>query len=168
VLFLRAADYERLWVAVNACTRSSRRRPTAASYHLRAASPRGFAHAWEYIRRIGYHCRDYFSSSGTNSNTSPGDTLAHSTHVHGIGTYDDKTGVETPRIRVTLATATETQCREINLGYRDLRTIRSKTLRIGSEGVLLVPKQATTLYHLRQKPAWPAGPPRPSHGGPLG
>ncbi|HND60915.1 MAG TPA: lactate racemase domain-containing protein [Opitutaceae bacterium] len=113
----------------------------------------------EHIRRIGYHCRDYFVKQWDRFKNEPWGTLAHSTHVHGIGTYDEKTGVETPRVRVTLATGlSEAQCREINLGYRDWRTIHPEAYANREhEGVLYVPKAGERLYHLRHKPTWAGG-----------
>ncbi len=113
----------------------------------------------EHIRRIGYHCRDYFLKQWDKFKDEPWGTLAHSTHVHGIGTYDETTGIETPRVRVTLATGlTEAQCHEINLGYRDWRTISPQDYaNREAEGVLLVPKAGERLYHLRQKPKWAGG-----------
>ena len=111
------------------------------------------------IRRICYHCRDYFLKQWAKFKDEPWGTLAHSTHVHGIGTYDEKTGVETPRVRVTLATGlTEAECREINLGYRDWRSVKFEDFaNREDEGVLLVPKAGERLYHLRQKPKWAGG-----------
>lgn len=113
----------------------------------------------EHIRRIGYHCRDYFLKQWDKFKDEPWGTLAHSTHVHGIGTYDEKTGIETPRVRVTLATGlTEAQCREINLGYRDWRTIKPEAYaNREDEGILYVPKAGERLYHLRKKPIWAGG-----------
>jgi len=113
----------------------------------------------EHIRRIGYHCRDYFLKQWDKFKDEPWGTLAHSTHVHGIGTYDAKTGIETPRVRVTLATGlSEAQCREINLGYRDWRSIRPEDYaNREDEGVLYVPKAGERLYHLRNKPKWAGG-----------
>ena len=84
----------------------------------------------------------------------PWGVLAHSTHVFGIGTYEN--GVEKPRAHVTLATGIPPEtCRKINLGYRDPATIDPKEFahREG-EGVLLVPKAGEMLYHLRQRPDW--------------
>ena len=113
----------------------------------------------EHIRRIGYHCRDYFLKQWDKFKDEPWGTLAHSTHVHGIGTYDAQTGIETPRVRVTLATGlSEAQCREINLGYRDWRTIKPEDFaHREAEGILYVPKAGERLYHLRQKPKWAGG-----------
>ena len=72
------------------------------------------------IDEIGYHCRDYFMKQWDKFKDFPGGVLAHSTHLKGLGRYDPNTGVETPRIRVTLATGIpEQRCRRINLGYLD-------------------------------------------------
>src|SRR3954466_7493950 len=54
------------------------------------------------IRQIGYHCRDYFLAQWPRFKDIPWGTIAHSTHVRGIGTYEN--GVENCRVRVTLAT----------------------------------------------------------------
>jgi hypothetical protein len=112
-----------------------------------------------HIRKIGYHCRDYFLKQWEKFKDEPWGILAHSTHVHGIGTYDAATGIETPRVRVTLATGlSEAQCREINLGYRDWRDIDVESYaNREAEGVLLVRKAGERLYHLRHKPAWAGG-----------
>jgi lactate racemase len=72
------------------------------------------------IEEIGYHCRDYFLAQWDRYGEIPGGLLAHSTHLKGKGTYDASSGVETPRITVTLATGIpEDRCRRINLGYLD-------------------------------------------------
>ena len=54
------------------------------------------------IRKIGYHCRDYFLKQWDKFKDISWGVLAHSTHVRGIGTYED--GVEHCRVQVTLAT----------------------------------------------------------------
>jgi len=100
------------------------------------------------IRRIGYHVRDYFTKQMARFTEFPRGVLAHSTHVKGIGTFED--GVERPRISVTLATGiSEAECRAVNLGYRDHRSL-DPTAWAGreSEGVLLVPKAGETLFRL--------------------
>lgn len=103
-----------------------------------------------FIRQVGYHCRDYFLKQWDRFKHLPWGTLAHCTHVFGGGTYDN--GVETPRARVTLATGIpESVCREINLGYRDWRTLRPEDFAGREhEGVLLVPKAGEQLYKLRR------------------
>jgi hypothetical protein len=109
------------------------------------------------IREIGYHCRDYFLKQWDQFKHYPWGTLAHSTHVHGIGTYEN--GVETPRVRVTLATQiSPEECRQINLGYRDPATIRVEDYENREEeGILYVPKAGEKLYHLKHKPVWAGG-----------
>ena len=44
------------------------------------------------IERLGYHTRDYFLKQWDRFKDEPWGVLAHSTHVRGIGTYED--GVE--------------------------------------------------------------------------
>ncbi len=58
----------------------------------------------ELLDEIGYHCRDYFLKQWDKFKDYPGAVLAHATHLKGLGAYDPDTGVETPRIQVTLAT----------------------------------------------------------------
>ena len=109
------------------------------------------------IRQIGYHCRDYFLKQWDRFKDMPWGILAHSTHVHGIGTYEN--GVEHRRVQVTLATQlTPDECRQINLGYRDWRSIDPKDYEDREdEGILYVPKAGERLFHLTSKPAWAGG-----------
>jgi nickel-dependent lactate racemase len=98
------------------------------------------------LKEVGYHTRDFFLAQWDDYRHHPWGTLAHSTHVKGIGTYED--GEEHPRVEVILATSIpEEVCRAVNLGYRDPATIR-KTDFEGQEddGVLLVPKAGEVLY----------------------
>ena len=100
------------------------------------------------IDEIGYHVRDYFVQQWERFKDVPGGILAHSTHVKGKGTYDPATGVETPRIQVTLATGIpEERCRRVNLGYADYRKIDPQAWAgREAEGVLLVPHAGEMLY----------------------
>lgn len=104
----------------------------------------------KFIREVGYHCRDYFLKQWDRFKDYPWGTLAHSTHVFGQGTYEN--GVERARARVTLATGIpEEVCRQINLGYRDWRSIRVEDYANREpDGVLLVPKAGEQLYKLRE------------------
>ena len=109
------------------------------------------------IEAIGYHCRDYFLKQWDRFKEMPWGTLAHSTHVRGIGTFED--GVERCRARVTLATRIPREtCERINMGYRDPDTIRVEDY-VGreEEGVLLVRKAGEMLYQLREPAAWASG-----------
>lgn len=107
-----------------------------------------------HIRQVGYHCVDYFAKQWDKFKDVPWGTLAHSTHVAGIGTYEN--GVENLRVRVTFATGIpEEECRAVNVGYRDPATINPADYADREdEGVLYVPKAGEMLYHLRERPDW--------------
>jgi len=109
------------------------------------------------LMEIGYHCRDYFLKQWEKFKHYPWGVLAHSTHVRGIGTFEN--GIENCRAKVTLATAIpEDVCRQINLGYRDPKSIRPQEFTNREhEGVLLVPKAGETLYQLKLPPKWAGG-----------
>jgi len=95
------------------------------------------------IDEIGYHCRDYFLAQWEKFGGYPGGILAHSTHVRGKGTYIN--GVESPRIRVTLATGIpEERCRRINLGYLDPASVQAEDF-----GGLVVRHAGEMLYRIK-------------------
>jgi nickel-dependent lactate racemase len=106
------------------------------------------------IRQLGYHCRDYFLKQWDRFKDVPWGSIAHSTHVRGIGTFEN--GVEHCRVQVTLATGIpEDICREINLGYRDPASINPDDYaNREDEGILLVPKAGEMLFHLKKRPEW--------------
>ena len=112
-----------------------------------------FTHG-KYIEKIGYHVRDYFMKQMDKFKGIPGGVMAHSTHVKGIGAFED--GVEKPRVNVILATKiTPERCKKINLGYMDPAKINPKDYEgRESEGILCVPKAGEMLYRLRKPPAW--------------
>ena len=103
------------------------------------------------IREIGYHVRDYFVHQWERFSHLPWGVLAHSAHVRGLGSYDPATGVETPRIQVTLATGLPGEvCRAINLGYCDpARLDPAAFAGREAEGVLMVPKAGEVLYRVK-------------------
>jgi lactate racemase len=105
----------------------------------------------QQIEEIGYHVRDYFLKQWERFGHYPGGVLGHSTHLRGIGTYDEKTGIESPRIQVTLATGIpEERCRKVNLGYLDPQSIRPDEWQgREADGILLVPKAGEMLYRLK-------------------
>lgn len=109
------------------------------------------------IGEIGYHCRDYFLKQWDQFKDYPWGVLAHSTHVRGIGTYEN--GVEKLRVKATLATQIPPEvCAKINLGYRDPATINpADYANREDEGILYVPKAGERLFHLHQRPAWAGG-----------
>jgi len=102
------------------------------------------------IDQIGYHVRDYFLKQWERFKDYPWCVLAHSTHLRGIGTFEN--GVEKPRIQVTLATGIpEERCRRVNLGYLDPATIdMAKWEGREDEGILVVHKAGEMLYKISE------------------
>ena len=109
------------------------------------------------IEELGYHCRDYFLGQWDRFQHYPWGIIAHSTHVRGIGTYEN--GVEKCRARVTLATGIPKEiCEKINMGYRDPASINPANYADREEeGILHVPKAGEMLYQLENPAAWAAG-----------
>ncbi|HKV86020.1 MAG TPA: lactate racemase domain-containing protein [Ktedonobacterales bacterium] len=151
VLSCPAERYDDLWTAAKAMYKTE---PVVAdggeviiyAPHITEVS---YTHG-RLIDQVGYHVRDYFLKQWDRFRDTPGMILAHSTHVKGKGTYDAATGVESPRIQVTLATGIpEERCRRINLGYRDYRTLDPRTWADGDDESLYAPHAGETLYRLR-------------------
>ncbi len=100
------------------------------------------------LDEIGYHTRDYFRQQWEQFKDYPWGVLAHSTHVKGIGEFDN--GIEKPRVEVLLATGIpEERCKKVNLGYMnpddiDVDSYKNRE----NEGILCVPKAGEMLYRL--------------------
>jgi nickel-dependent lactate racemase len=106
----------------------------------------------ELIKKLGYHTRDYFLKQWDTFKDYPWGIVAHSTHVRGIGTFED--GVERGRVNVVLATGIdEATCKQINLGYRDPATIDPAEWE-NDPDKFYVPKAGEMLYKLKNPPAW--------------
>jgi lactate racemase len=105
----------------------------------------------DFLNQIGYHCAEYFLKQPKRFAEIPRGILAHSIHLYGQGTYDSATGVETPRIRVTLATSIpESHCRELNLGYLDYRSVNLEHWKHREdEGIKLIPHAGEILFRLK-------------------
>jgi nickel-dependent lactate racemase len=105
----------------------------------------------KFLDEVGYHVRDYFLKQWDRFKHYPGGVLAHSTHLRGIGEYDAETGIERPRIDVTLATRIpEARCRKVNLGYLDPDSIDLDEWRNReAEGILFIPKAGEMLYRVK-------------------
>jgi hypothetical protein len=103
------------------------------------------------LDEVGYHTRDYFVKQWDRYKGYPWGVLAHSTHVKGMGTYNADSGVEQPRIRVTVAMGIpEERVRRINLGYLDPAAVRVEDWQgREAEGILVVPRAGEMLYRLR-------------------
>ena len=102
-----------------------------------------------HIEKVGYHVRDYFRKQWDKFSDMPGGVLAHSTHVRGMGTFEN--GVEHPRITVTLATGISRELTEkIALNYSDWQTLDIDSFRNREdEGILVVDHAGEVLYRLR-------------------
>jgi nickel-dependent lactate racemase len=149
VLSMPSEIYDDLWTAAKAMYKTE---PVIAdggeviiyAPHITEIS---YTHG-ELIDQVGYHVRDYFLKQWDRFKDIPGGILAHSTHVKGHGTYDAASGIETPRIRVTLATGISAErCRLVNLGYADYRTLDpNEWAGREDEGILLVRHAGEMLY----------------------
>jgi lactate racemase len=104
-----------------------------------------------YIRQIGYHVRDYFVKQPDKFNNIPAGVKAHSTHLRGLGSFDPITGIENPRIRVTLSTGiSEADCHAVNLDYRDPASINlADWSQSQDENLLVVPRAGEFLYRIK-------------------
>ncbi len=152
VLSAPAAMYDDLWTAAKAMYKTE---PAIAdggeviiyAPHITEVS---YTHG-KLIDEVGYHVKEYFLKQWDRFKDVPGSILAHSTHVKGTGTYDTASGIETPRIAVTLATGIpEERCRRINLGYADYREIDPAAWKgREQEGILFVPHAGEMLYRAR-------------------
>ena len=105
------------------------------------------------IDEVGYHCLPYFKAQWERFKHYPGGILAHSTHVKGRGSFEG--GVETPRIKVTLATGIpKERADRINLGYQDPGGIDpARWQDENGQGALLVPRAGEYLYRVGRPPA---------------
>ena len=103
-----------------------------------------------YMDKIGYHTVDYFLSQPDKFTDIPRGVLAHSTHVRGIGRMEN--GLEKPRIEVILASSlSEEECRKINLGYMDYRSIDLDDYKDReAEGILFVDHAGEILHRVKQ------------------
>jgi nickel-dependent lactate racemase len=106
------------------------------------------------LDKVGYHVRDYFAKQMDKFGDVPGGIRAHSTHVRGLGTFEN--GVEKPRITVTLATSiSEQRTRMVNLNYRDPKSIDIAAYRNReAQGILVVDHAGEILHRLKDPKKW--------------
>ena len=149
VLAMPAEIYDDLWTAAKAMYKTEPVVTDGGEVIIYAPhiSEISYTHG-RLIDQVGYHVRDYFLKQWERFKDVPGTIKAHSTHVKGVGTFDLDSGVETPRIQVTLATGIpEERCRRVNLGYADYHDIDPQHwANRESEGILFVPHAGETLY----------------------
>src|SRR5437660_64028 len=149
VLSMPAEMYDDLWTAAKAMYKTE---PVIAdggeviiyAPHITEIS---YTHG-KLIDQVGYHVRDYFVKQWDRFKDVPGSILAHSTHVKRTGTFESASGIERPRIQVTLATGIpEERCHRVNLGYADYKKIDPQEWKgREQEGLLLVPHAGEILY----------------------
>jgi len=149
VLSMPSTIYDDLWTAAKAMYKTEPAIADGGEVIIYAPHLTEISYTYgKLIDQVGYHVRDYFLKQWERFKDVPGSILAHSTHVKGTGEYDAATGVETPRIQVTLATGIpEERCRLVNLGYADYKKIDPQAWKgREQEGILLVPHAGEMLY----------------------
>jgi len=101
------------------------------------------------VEQIGYHCRDYFVKQWDRFKVVPWGVLAHSTHLRGAGTYDERTGTEHDRVTVTLATGIPSErVRAVNLDSLDPAEVDPEAWAADPD-TLVVPRAGEDLFRLR-------------------
>jgi nickel-dependent lactate racemase len=152
VLSIMPAMYDDLWVAAKGMYKMEPAVADGGEVVIYAPHVTEVSHVHgKLLEQVGYHCKDYFLKQWDRFKEVPGGILAHSTHVKGLGSYDAATGVETPRIRVTLATGIPRErCERIDLGYLDPATVDPKAWKQDPD-TLVVPRAGEMLYTARAK-----------------
>jgi len=149
----RAADmYEELWTAGKVMYKLEPVVTDGGTLIIYGKHVKNISYAWgKQIEEVGYHVRDYFLSQMDSFRHVPKAVLAHSTHVKGVGTFEN--GEERPRIQVILATSIPEQlCKKINLGYIDPDDINPDSYKNREyEGVLYVENAGEMLYRLEEE-----------------
>jgi nickel-dependent lactate racemase len=141
--------YDEIWTAGKVVYKLEQVVAPGGTLIVYAPHIREISSSWgDQIEKIGYHVRDYFLAQPELFCNVPRGVLAHSTHVCGTGRYEN--GVETPDVKVVLATAIpEETCRRIGLGYLDPASVRIDDYRNREEeGILFVDHAGETLYRL--------------------
>ncbi|MBJ7606081.1 MAG: DUF2088 domain-containing protein [Candidatus Dormibacteraeota bacterium] len=149
VLSMPSERYDDLWTAAKAMYKTEAVVADGGEVIIYAPFLKevSFTHG-RLLDQVGYHVSEYFLKQWDRYASVPGTILAHSTHVKGTGTFDAASGIERPRIEVTLATGIpEERCRRINLGYRDPATIQPEDWE-GHDDRLLVKHAGEQLYRL--------------------
>jgi len=156
VLAVMPPMYDDLWTGAKGAYKSE---PAVAdggevivyAPHIREVS---YVHG-RLIDEIGYHCRDYFLAQWDRFSGYPGGILAHSTHVKGLGTFDARHAVESPRITVTLATGISPErCARINLAYQNPAEVDLEEWSTdNAQPNRMVPRAGELLFRVGKPPA---------------
>lgn len=140
--------YEDIWTAAKGCYKAQPAMADGGEIIIHAPHVTQVSEVHHEIYEIGYHCIDYFTKQWERFENVPKGVLAHSTHVRGAGTFDPETGVETNRLKVTLATGIPPEvCAQVNLGYADPASIDLEAA-AAEPGTLVVPNAGEVLFKL--------------------
>ena len=92
----------------------------------------------QLLEKIGYHVLDYFEKQKDKFADIPRAILAHSTHIRGLGTYENN--VEKARIKVTLASSIpKSRLEPLNLSCQDPKSLNLSALEKDPECLLVNP-----------------------------
>ncbi len=155
VLSVMPPMYDDLWTAAKGAYKAEPAVADGGEVIIYAPHVREVSHVHgRLIEEIGYHCRDYFLAQWDRFAAYPGGILAHSTHVKGLGTFDARSGRESPRITVTLATGiARERCGRINLGYAEPSSIDLDAWPTDTRnGDMMVPRAGEMLFRVGQPP----------------
>jgi nickel-dependent lactate racemase len=148
-LAMMPTRYDDIWTAAKGCYKAQPAMADGGEVIIYAPHVTEVCETHPEIYDIGYHCIEYFTKQPERFAHVPKGVVAHSTHVRGGGTYDPATGVETNRIRVTLATAISPEvCAQVNLGYLDPAGIDLDAWK-ADPGIMVVENAGEVLYRLR-------------------
>ncbi len=153
VISVVAQRYDEIWTAAKGIYKSEPVVADGGQIILYAPHVRELSHTHgAEIRRVGYHCRDYFTAQWPKFAAEPWGVLAHATHVRGAGTWSATEG-ERCRTTVTLATGIdEATVRAVGLEYLDPASVDPAALdptRPGADpDTLLIPNAGEILYRL--------------------
>ena len=151
VLSLVPRMYDEIWTGAKGFYKVEPIVADGGEVILYAPHIREIASSHPQIHEIGYHCRDYFVKQWDRFEHVHWGVLAHSTHLRGAGTYDQASGQEHLRVRVTLATGIPADvCESVNLGYLDPATVDVDAF-AADPGTLVVPRAGEMLYRLRRR-----------------
>jgi len=141
--------YDDIWTAAKGCYKLQPAMADGGEVIIYAPHVTEVSETHHEIYEIGYHCIEYFTRQWDRFSQYPKGVLAHSTHVRGAGSYDPATGVETNRIKVTLATKIPPEvCAQVNLGYLDPDTL-DLDAEAARPGTTVIPNAGEILYKRR-------------------
>jgi len=150
VLSIPKKIYTDLWTAAKAMYKLESIVEDGGELIIYAPQIKNISYTHEkYLKKIGYHIKEYFLSNFKKFKNIPRAVLAHSTHLKGIGKMINN--IEIPRIKVTLATSISKEiCKKINLDYIDYNLIKiDEWENRENEGIKVVHNAGEELYKFK-------------------